>query len=123
MTIRLGAKNREQSREVRTFSGGFDLPSRHRSRPRQVARGQPYPRIGVGLHHRRWLSPGVPGTSHTLDGGERRDAYLDALARMLSLQQGQEMASQQPKISGGGPLFSHPPKGGGHLVDASGAQS
>ena len=65
----------------------------------------------------------MPGTCNTLDGGERRDTYLDTLAWMLSLQQGQEMAGQQPKIARGGSVFSHPAERCRHLVDASGSQS
>jgi hypothetical protein len=65
----------------------------------------------------------VSGTGEALDGGDWRDPDLDTLSRMFSLQHGQEMASQQPKIAWGRPIFPYPAECGDHLVDGDGAQS
>jgi hypothetical protein len=65
----------------------------------------------------------MPGTGDALNGGERRDTYLDTLARMLSLQQGQEMTSQQPKIAWSCCTFPDPAEGCDHLIGGDGTQS
>jgi hypothetical protein len=65
----------------------------------------------------------VPGTRNTLDGGIGRDTHLDTLARVPSLEQRQEVSSQQSEIAWGGLVQSHPAECGRDLAAGSGSQS